>query len=564
MQVIAKKWPALLLLLLPATVKAQSTLFFQGEKHAAFLQRLEIKLQRHTPSNLLLLQPVERKAAVGIARYADSLAGAGALSLDALDQQQLRQLWMACREWVDGYSDTLLKGKRAGRSFFGNPASFFEVKEKDFYLAANPVLHFQRSVETGNRQPLFLNTRGFQLRGLIGGRVGFSAYLTDNQERGPAFVQARIDSMQAVPGVGWYKPFKQTATDYLDARGSIHFNATRFLSMQFGYDKQFMGYGYRSLFLSDVGNSYLFFKVNTQVWKFRYTTLFMELSRANKNGQQDQLFDKKYAAIHHLGVQATPWLTVGVFDAVVFGRKNHFDFSYVNPVIFLRAAEQQNGSADNSFIGLDVKANLAKSAQVYGQLLLDEFLLKEMRSRKGWWANKYGLQLGFKYIDLFGIPHMDVQAEINAVRPFTYAHYDSISTYSHYKQPLAHPLGANFREWLFLLRYQPHVQWITSIRLIGWQQGLDSSAASYGSNIFKLVTARPANDYGYFLHSGARSQGLNVQMLVSYEWKENLYVEASCLWRKLRRAGPGSTSLQSSTLLSLGIRWNIFRREYDY
>ena len=71
----------------------------------------------------------------------------------------------------------------------------------------------------------------------------------------------------------------------------------------------------------------------------------------------DILLDKKYAAIHHLSVNPTKWLTLGLFEAVIFGRKNDFDFVYLNPVIFLRTAEKQNNSPDNGFVGFDFKAN---------------------------------------------------------------------------------------------------------------------------------------------------------------------------------------------------------------
>ena len=50
------------------------------------------------------------------------------------------------------------------------------------------------------------------------------------------------------------------------------------------------------------------------------------------------------------------------------------------------------------------------------------------------------LQLGAKYVDAFGINNLDLQLEMNRVRPFTHSHNDSISNYTHYNQPLAHPL----------------------------------------------------------------------------------------------------------------------------
>jgi len=35
------------------------------------------------------------------------------------------------------------------------------------------------------------------------------------------------------------------------------------------------------------------------------------------------------------------WLTLGLYDNVVFSRFDYFDFSILNPVIFLVAAQQE-------------------------------------------------------------------------------------------------------------------------------------------------------------------------------------------------------------------------------
>ena len=58
-----------------------------------------------------------------------------------------------------------------------------------------------------------------------------------------------------------------------------------------------------------------------------------------------------------------------------------FDFEYLNPIIFLRHIEGTVGSPDNAFAGVDFKANVAHHFQFYGQLLLDEFLLKEITKK---------------------------------------------------------------------------------------------------------------------------------------------------------------------------------------
>src|SRR5690606_29713739 len=222
--------------------------------------------------------------------------------------------------------------------------NLYEVHVKDFDLVINPVFQYTLSKESDNNQDLFLNTRGLTIRGRIANKIGFSAYLTDNQERDPAYVQRWINDRDAVPGAGYYKSFKAAGgVDYFDARGYFTFNVTKYIDVAFGYDKNFIGNGHRSLFLSDFSNSSLFLKLNTRIWKFNYQNLFMELQHAQRFGA-DILIPKKYAAMHHLDLAVTKWLNIGLFEGVVFGRQDHFEFGYLNPVIFYRSIEQQGGS----------------------------------------------------------------------------------------------------------------------------------------------------------------------------------------------------------------------------
>jgi hypothetical protein len=565
MQFIVKNLLRIVLIISPFFLSAQSTYLPQGTKHQQLIDRLDIKTSTSTPLNLLSVKPISRKLAVQLGEYADSADKARPGFLSNVDRANLQSLYMNNSEWVSGDKTGFASKKSIWNTFYKTKANLLEVDQKDFFLAVNPVFQFTLTKEGDNNQRLFQNTKGLTFRGLIAKRIGFSAYLTDNQERGPRFYHQRIDSFDAVPGAGFYKTFKQTGVDYFDGRGSINFNVTRYIDFQFGYDKNFIGNGYRSLFLSDYGNNYLFLKINTKIWKLNYLNLFMELNPRYNRGAGDNLFDKKYAAIRHLSFNATKWLNLGVFEAVLFGRKNNFDFTYLNPVMFLRIAEQQNGSADNALVGFDFKANIARRAQAYGQLLLDEFFLKEIRARRGWWANKFGLQLGAKYIDVFNIKNLDLQAEVNLVRPFTYSHSDSVSNHTHFNQPLAHPLGANFAEWIGIIRYQPHPRWTTSVRVMYWKQGVDSANANtnFGSNIFKLNTSRPAGDYGYEIGSGIATKTVNMQLLVSYEVFENLFIEMAGTFRKQSKPA-GTVTIANATYFTAGLRMNMFRREYDY
>ncbi len=566
MQYILKTLTRLSCLFLSTVSFAQSTLLPRGSKHEHFLDRLEILQQDMNDLNVSTFKPLSRKLGVMSSEISDSLHNFYpydySYHLATLDMISLRSLLLNNREWVQSNRDSFNSRKPFLKVFYKDKANFFAVEEKDFFLAINPVFQYQQSFETADNDRVFVNSKGLTLRGRIGKRIGFDTYITDNQERGPEFFRERVAQFDAVPGAGFYKPFKTTAVDYLDARGSVFINAGKYFDFQFGYDKNFIGNGYRSLFLSDYGNSYLFFKMKAQVWKLSYNMLIMELVPQTINiSAGNKVLDNKYAAIHHLSLNATPWLNVGLFDAVIFGRKNQFEFSYLNPVIFLRAAEQQNGSSDNALLGFDYKLNIGHQGQLYGQFLLDEFVLKEIKAGNGWWGNKFGIQVGGKYLNMFQVKNLDFQAEFNIVRPFTYSHFDSVANYTHYNQPLAHPLGANFRETVTILRYQPAPKWTGQLKVIWWRQGLDSANSNFGSNIFKLNTTRSHGDYGYEFLGGVSSTGVNASGLVSFEWKENLFLDGSLMYRHWKKE---DFSTENTFMFTVGVRVNMFRREYDY
>ncbi|HEY5408437.1 MAG TPA: hypothetical protein VIJ92_15190 [Ginsengibacter sp.] len=551
----------------PLRIFAQITYLPEGSKEYQLIDRMEIKQGQNNGINFSTLKPYSRRSIVKEAEYLDSLNGnAGSLTgntngdqqksfLTPIDKYNIHSLLMGNSEWVTGSKESFLSKKSIWGNFYVTKPNLLEVNVPDLFLAINPVIYFQEGKESGNNENIFINKRGATVRGRIANKIGFYATITDNQERGPSFFETRVNEFNAVPGYGFYKSFKKTAFDYFDARGYTTFSATKYINIQFGYDKNFLGDGYRSLFLSDNANSYLFLKLNTKIWKFDYENLFMELiPQFVKTG--DNLYDRKYAAMHFLSMNVTKWLNLGLFESVTFARRQYFDFEYLNPVIFLRYAEGNVGSPDKAHVGFSYKANVAHHFQFYGQFLLDEFILSEVLKNNGFWANKYGYQLGVKYIDAFKIKNLDLQLESNRVRPFTYSHYDSVANYTHYNQMLADPLGANFQEWIGILKYQPAPKWYINARAIYYYQGLDSAGINYGSDPFELYTTRTMN-YGYYVGSGDKVKCLNASFTLSYELKENLFIEGGYLFRKY-------TGLANSNTLSFGVRWNAARRDYDY
>ena len=218
-------------------------------------------------------------------------------------------------------------------------------------------------------------------------------------------------------------------------------------------------------------------------------------------------------------------------------------------------------------LGLDLKWNIRGTAQLYGQLMLDEFKLSEIRARKGWWANKQAFQLGGKYLNVAGIRTLDVQAEFNYIRPFTYQHEDSYTSYVHYQQPLAHPMGANLYEVLGVLSYQP----IPRLQLVGKAfyslQGQDrqirpDSLVNYGGNVLISYNTRtPEQEYGNTVGQGNRTRLLHLDFTATYQPRHNLWLDAKLIVRRQSTTDNGTIN---TVFPSLALRWNIAQRLHEF
>jgi hypothetical protein len=464
--------------------------------------------------------------------------------------------------------------------------ALLHVQSEYFKLQVNPVLYLHAGRQTENRdENLYINTRGVEGRGSIDNKIGFYFFATDNQAMFQDFAMQRTRlagfTDPVVPGEAFAKTFKQNkGVDFLTGRGYLTWSVSKHIRMQFGHDKHFIGDGYRSLFLSDFSAPYTFLKVNTKIWKVNYTNLFADMNagfiaKDTLTGRGGNRYNRKIYSMHHLSMNIRPNLTIGLFESIMTGPKDgdstdaQWQLSYFNPIIFYRYIEQYHGSNDNAFVGLDYKWNFLNHFSLYGQFLFDEFLLNEVRSRSKWWANKQAFQVGLKYINAFGVKNLDFQSEFNYVRPYTYAHLSNYTSYTHYNQALAHPLGANFWEWIGIARVQPWKKVSLTGKLFYIKTGEDSTAIgsqainNNGSNIFKSYQDVAINRaYGNNMLQGIATDILMVSLQVSYMIKHNLFID---LYAQQRTQNSALEIRDlTSTFVSGGIRWNASWRLQEY
>ncbi len=450
--------------------------------------------------------------------------------------------------------------------FYQYKNDFFSVHTKDFQLHLNPVLYFSGGLDKNESVTPYVNTRGLEASGMISGKIGYYTFLSTTQAAYPVYVRNWIDRYLAVPYQGFWKVFHKDGVDFFNASGYITFNIVKPINVELGHGKTFVGNGIRSMVLSDFSNNYLYLKFTTKVWKFNYFNLFAQnyadAFASAGTGSTGGEYPKKFLVHHHLSYDITRNLNIGVFETVVVGdTAQSFDIGYLNPIIFYRALEQQSGSKDNAMVGADLKWNFLNHFSFYGQFLLDEFLLHEVIAHTGWWGNKYGAQSGIKYFNVGGIKNLDAQIEFNIARPYTYTHTNIYTNYENYKMPLAHPFGANFREYIFRLRYQPVPRLVLNLEGIHAGYGEDDSTSNWGKNIFLSYTTRE-REFGNYVGQGYYTHFNYLNVDVSYQFKYNVFIDLELTLHDI--ASQYNPLSLNTTYAGINFRWNISRNIFDF
>tara|TARA_B100001142_G_scaffold253883_1_gene254698 strand:+ start:4212 stop:5858 length:1647 start_codon:yes stop_codon:yes gene_type:complete len=487
--------------------------------------------------------------------------------------------------------DSIIKSKtRSDYSNWFSKKLFSEdllvLKGDGYRVVASPIINLSIGKDLNDSTNTFTNTRGFIVEGDLGKQISFFSSFLESQSVFPNYVDAFVRKNKVVPGQGYARDFKVTGFDYAMASGYVSYRPNKMFAVQFGHGKHFIGDGYRSLLLSDNTFNYPYLRIQTTFGKFQYTNLYAEFQDINyflnnNLANNDQIgFPKKYMSAHYLSINATKRLNISFFESVIW-RMNHapgntgFDINYLNPITILRAAEFSINSPDNVLVGMNLKYKLSTSSYLYGQFILDEFSLTELRKGDDFWGNKFGYQLGYKNFHFLNIDNLTIQSEYNLVRPYTYAHHNPQQNYAHYNQSLAHPLGANFSETLVLIDYKKG-RWGIEGKLIFAKYGADikGDPTSYGSDVYMstgnfaeesglegIGIGRPS-DFGIKMYQGVLTT-VNIKsgtVFYVLNPRTNLKLNLGVIFRDFL----SENEVLHTQFVSFGIMSDLFNRYYDF
>jgi hypothetical protein len=547
-------------------LRAQSTYIPLGSYSMHQLERLEIK-------SGMLAEPHQFNTTSKsyqrhrIANYVDSFNVVGC-KLSAVDYFNLSYLQADNFEFSNSQSP---RSKRSYSGFFKTKAACLHHQEKDFTFVINPITLLQNGYDTRLKKTTSINSRGIELRGTIGHKVGFYTTFNDEILVPTSWVYEFYRDHRAVPGQGFTKvpstDSVPTYINYSNASGYITIQPNRYIDLQFGHGSNFIGNGYRTFYLSNFSRNHLFLRANTRIWKINYTNIWGQMYDW-VNPSQRQLPKRHYYATTHANINLTKKLNVGLFQTVSFQRDSGYanggyDLEYLNPIIFFKPIENGLNSPDKTILGADFKYLFGHRFQLYGQAVISEFKLQELLSNSGWFGNKWATQLGLKYVDALGIKNLDVQLERNVARPYMYTSFNALNAYVNYNQNMAHPLGANFYEYIGILRYQPTNRISFKGTLIYAIYGNDTNNSNWGKNIsIAYGTSTLPQLYGNTIAQGVKTTLLMADLLTSYMIKHNLFIDVQVVYRK---TDSEISNFNTRTIFVNGtLRWNFAERRWDF
>jgi len=382
----------------------------------------------------------------------------------------------------------------------------------------------------------------------------------------PYYINNSIDSTNSTPN--WGLPLYHKNKNYIlpVILMNINVQPIKYLTLSVGYNKNFIGNGYRSLLISDNSPPYPYLKGIINFWRIEYHIIWAYLKDIISSNSNDISFTDKYGVFHYLDVNITKRLSMGFFESVIWWGKDNttnrgIELYYLNPVIFFRPVEYSLHSPDNANLGGNMSIRLWNKTFIYGQIFIDDLMVKELLKNSGWWGNKYGLQIGFKTHNLLNINNLFFQNEFNLVRPFTYSHSSVNLNYGTLHTPLAHPLGANFREYISIVRYS-YKNWFVFSKTIFYTTGKDTSNLNFGQDIYKSYLLRVTkNNKVEFLQGNKLSPfyaELTINKKIIQKW--NLYFFVSI---KKYLSDIKSKEI-NETIFSVGINTQLLNNERDF
>ncbi len=406
------------------------------------------------------------------------------------------------------------------------------VKKDNFILRGDPAL--VAGIKNNNLGTSFITATGLKFWGQIGKNIGFQAYYQDFTENGNGFDSLR--SFSPEPGIVKINTINQKVLNYTDFRGNVTYNWNNG-SISLGMDQLLWGYGQNGrIVLSDKAPAYPFIRLDYKPleWlSFNYSHLWLQSGIIDSAksypkgndiyGSDRERFVSKFMATHSLNFFPLKGLSLSLGESMVYS--DGLDVGYLFPLMFFKIYDQYSGrnrinaSANAQFFFQASSRNHLRNTHLYTSLFIDEIrtstIFDKQKSR-----NQLGYTLGASVADVV-IPNLLLGAEYTRINPFAYKNLIPAQTYTNQNYLLGDWMGDNADRIIAYASYTPIPRLKTHLQLQKIRKG----------NLDELTDQYYAEPQPVFLMNLERKD-TQVLFRVSYEWINNLYLDAQYTWNE--------------------------------
>lgn len=165
---------------------------------------------------------------------------------------------------------------------------------------------------------------------------------------------------------------------------------------------------------------------------FDYLTASLgDWTTAEPDENPDTPSDHKMLTIHQVELYPFDWLSLSVFESVIWGKR--FELSYLNPLSVYIVSQHQIGDIDNLLPGAATKVRLAPWGNWYTSVFVDSIRHDDFAGIFDNVINMFAYQSGIK-VNLPWLPFATATLQYTKIEPYMYAHYPQ--EYSFFDRPV--------------------------------------------------------------------------------------------------------------------------------
>lgn len=442
--------------------------------------------------------------------------------------------------------------------------NFIIFKGEDFWCSVDPIVDAELGTDLSadSLTKMYWNTRGIRVQAKFYDKVAFTTSVYESQAIVPQYQADFFDAHGEfrplnqgykqenafIPMYARTKPFKTNGYDFAFAEGQLSIVPTKWLNFQLGNGNQFIGDGYRSLFLSDFSGNYPFFKTEFFAFegKLQYNVVYAMLTnpyRLRVYSTPEATYERKIGVFQYLDYSITKNLNFSLFEGSNWRSTDSSgtqkpDWMFANPIIGVNSIVKGTDAENyNSIFGIGANYTL-KNTKFYTQLLLDNKTLSS--------------QIGFKTYDLI-INGLDVRLEYNQSPENAYLTTDTRYNYSNNNLSLGHPFVSGYKELVGILSYQKD-RWFVQNKTVFYAKR-SNDIYNIGVDLFQTYTP-----FGY--SNTISTNVFNNTFEAGYRFNKNYNLQAvfGYLYRK-------DNSISNPTVTNyvyFGIRTRLRNKKLDW